>query len=167
MSSFHVRKQHGNRALQRALQLLREWGFHPILNGVEFTATPEELEGLHRDPRELSWEELCRRFAPDLQISALVEVKMVRDLEAPIVPAWGLLAHLELAREGEIIIYLFIDPAGDYKWVPIARLRPQVLFLTDPADIQFFREKFPDVDIVLLKRTNGSGAPFLRCHVTP
>jgi len=165
-TGFRARKRRGDRALGRALQLLRSWGFNPQLSGVEFTTPPGELDDLHRDPRELTREELRRRFAPDLRIQALIEVKSVKNLAAPIVPAWELLTHLELAARGEAIVYLFVDSAGHYEWAPLSRLRLEVLFVTNPSDAEFFAGKFPGIDVVVLKQTGGSGQPFIKCRLS-
>jgi hypothetical protein len=160
--TLEQRKELGERAVERAIELFRDLGFKVERTGVEHRYSPEELEKL-RESGEISPEE---RYYPDLRVSALVEVKLVTDLSEPIFPLREWWHQLRLQLKGEHVVFAFVSPSGECRLVSARSLWPQLIFCQD-QDRDRLSQFFPEVPLRKLKRPRGSGEPFARVSLGP
>lgn len=155
---FDERCRRGLETLRQAEALFRSWGFATYRTGCEFQLTDDELTKLRGDPDRLSPDEREIRFQPDLLVVGFVEVKSTSSLERVSFNLREWLHH----RERSGVSYLFIDPAGNWRIVPVERLEPDRIYYTDPADRGWILKRCPKVELRFVDPGScaGSGEPW-------
>jgi hypothetical protein len=162
--SLEERKRKGEWAVERAIALFESLGFKVERVGVEYRYPPDELERL-RKSKKLSAKE---RFSPDLRVSGLVEVKFSIDLVEPIYNVEEFRSQLKLQREGEPLIYAFVDKSGNVRLVPASGLlNPGVVFYYREHERRWLAQLYPRAELRRLKQFRGSGEPFARISLGP